>query len=452
MIFRRIKSRGISHNSYFLANGGEAIVIDPRRDVDVYLELAREHGARIRTILETHRNEDYAIGSTALQAATDAEILHSGATEFAYGTAVGEGDTCGAGKLELRVLETPGHTLDSLTFVLRDRRSGPEPLMAFTGDTLFVGDTGRVDLLGPDMSGELANRLHASLFEQILPLGEGVLLCPAHGGGSVCGGAILDRDESSLGYELLTSSKLTRDREAFVEAKLREQHVKAPYFARMEEWNQQGNAPIHPRVPNPDPLRVGELAELLEDGVTLVDARMPQAFAGGHIPGSVNIWAKGLAAYMGWIVPVGGRYALILPEAEEVGSVMRTLLRIGYDECVGYLRGGFESWQDEGRPLGRHGTIDTRRLRERLGSGPDAPFILDVRKPDEWEQGAIDGAEHIFLGHLEDRLGDLPRDRDIVTVCSVGHRGGVAASLLAKHGFDRANNYLGGFTAWSQQS
>ncbi len=453
MFFRRIKSSGVAHNSYVVAHEGEAIVIDPRRDVDVYLDLANDHGFRITTIVETHRNEDYVIGSTALRAATEAEILHSKATDFGYGTAVGDGDRCGVGKIEMRVLETPGHTPDSLTFVVADRRSGDAPLLAFTGDTLFVGDTGRVDLLGKDKARDLALQLHESLFEKLLPLGDGVLLCPAHGGGSVCGGAILDRDESSLGFEKKTNAQLANaDRDAFVRAKLDEKHVVAPYFKRMEEWNQEGNAPIHERVPTPTPLSAGQLVELLSDGVVLVDARMPQAFASAHVPDSYNIWRDGLSAYAGWMIPVGARYALVLPEDADPRDVMRTMLRIGYDDCAGYLRGGFESWQNEGRALGRHGTIDTSTLRARMSSR-DAPVILDVRQPREWEEdGTIEGSIRIFLGELEDRLDELPRDQPLVSMCSVGHRAGVAASILTKHGFENVANYLGGYTAWQTEA
>jgi len=453
MIFRRVKSDGVAHNSYVVAHEGEAVVIDPRRDIDVYLDLANEHDFRIKSILETHRNEDYAVGSTALRAATDAEILHSKATDFGYGTPVGDGDEVGVGKVRLRVLETPGHTPDSLTFVLSDRRTSDRPLLAFTGDALFVGDTGRVDLMGEDKRQEQAAQLHASLFDKLLPLGDGVILCPAHGGGSVCGGSILDRDESSLGYEKLTNPHLARsDRDEFVRAKLEEKHVVAPYFKRMEEWNQQGNAPIHERVPTPAPLNPGELAEMLAEDVVLVDARMPHSYASGHVPGSYNIWREGLSAYAGWMLPIGARYALILPGGADPRDVMRTMLRIGYDDCVGYLRGGFESWQNDARPVRRHDVVHTRQLREKAGSR-DAPLIVDVRQPREWEEdGSIEGAAKIFLGDLEDRIDELPRDRQIVTMCSVGHRGGVAASILANHGFEQVANFLGGYTAWRAEA
>jgi hydroxyacylglutathione hydrolase len=448
MLFRRVKSHGVAHNSYFIADGGEALVIDPRRDIEVYLALARKAGARIRHVLETHRNEDYVIGSTAVREATGAEILHSRHQRWGYGQTIGDGDEVGAGRIRVRALETPGHTRDSLTFALIDTDTASDPVMAFTGDALFVGDTGRTDLLGD--AREAAEMLHDSLFSRILPLGDGVILCPAHGGGSVCGGDISDRDLSSIGFERLHNSKLAeRDREAFVRMKLAERHLQPPYFKRMEEWNLEGTMPIYPRLPVPPPRSPGELAELIADGAVVIDARMPQAFAGGHIPGSYNIWQGGLSAYLGWTVKPGARFALVLPEHVDLEEVTRTLIRIGYDEMVGYLRGGFETWQNEGREVERHETIDTNDLRTRIERGEDL-VVLDVRKPDEHQEGSLDGAIPIFVGELEQRLSEVPRDRPVVSMCSVGHRGGLAASILARHGFRRPINYLGGYTAWKQ--
>lgn len=448
MLFRRIKSHGLSHHSYFVADGADAAVVDPRRDIDVYLTLARKGGYRIQWILETHRNEDYVAGSTALAAATGAEIAHSGDLDFEYGTPVSEGDRCDIGRLRIRVLQTPGHTPESVTYTLADTSASEEPILAFTGDTLFVGDTGRIDLLGAEQAPQLAEQLHGSIFDKILPLGDHVILCPAHGSGSVCGGAIADRDLSTLGFERRHSASLRAgSREDFVRAKLAEKHLEPPYFERMEEWNRKGNAPIYQRLPVPPPMSPGELAEHIQQGGVVVDTRSPTAFAGGHIPGSYSIWLGGLATYLGWIVPVGTPILLVLPAGVDIGDVTRALLRIGYDEIEGYLRGGFASWQNEGREIERHGTIDTADLSSRLRRGEELA-IVDVRKPAEWAQGTIEGAHPIFVGELERRIDELPRDRPVVSMCSVGNRGAIGASILVKHGFREVYNYLGGFTAW----
>ena len=449
MLFRRIKSEGLAHNSYYVGDGPEAIVVDPRRDADVYLDLARENQQRITAVLETHRNEDYAIGSTALAEQTGATILHGPNLDWGYGEVARDGDEVGAGRLRFRVLETPGHTLESLSYALVDTDTADDPVVVFTGDALFVGDTGRTDLLGDDRRRELSGKLYDSLHAKILPLGDGVVLAPAHGGGSVCGGAISDRDESSLGFERLHSPKLAgKGKEAFVRDKIREQHLQPPYFRRMEEWNQKGNAPVHLRVPTPPLLSPGELEERRQDGAILVDARMPQAFAGGHVPGSYNIWLGGISAYLGWIVPHRKPLVLVLPEGTDLERVMRILLRIGYDEVAGVLRGGFESWQNSGREVAHHETIDTATLRERLRRS-NGVEIVDVRKPDEWAEGTIEGARTIFVGDLEKKIGELPKDTLLVSMCTVGHRGGLGASILARHGL-RTANYLGGYTAWKQ--
>lgn len=450
MLFRCIKSDGLAHHSYFVADGAEAVVIDPRRDVDVYLDLARQGGFQIRWILETHRNEDCASGATALAAAAGpgAEIVHSGHLDFAYGSDVADGDSFDVGRLHFRVLETPGHTPESLTFSVSDTSSGEGAVMAFTGDALFVGDTGRVDLLGPEHAAHMAGMLYDSLVHKILPLGDGVLVYPAHGSGSVCGGAISDRDVSSIGLERLHNPGFNAGGlQEFVRRKLAEQHLVPPYFRRMEEWNQQGNAPIHERLPVPPALSPGEIAERVAQGAVIVDARMPQAFAGGHIPGSYSVWRDGLAAYLGWVVAPERSLVLVLPEDAAIEGVMRTLLRIGFDHVDGYLRGGFESWQNQGHEVERHGTIDTADLASMLRRDEDV-LIVDVRTPAECEQGTIEGACSVFVGELEKRLDEIARDRPVVTMCSVGHRGALAASILARHGFREVYNYLGGYQAW----
>ncbi len=448
MRLRRITSEGLAHHSYFLTDGGEAVVVDPRRDLDVYFDAAREAGARIRWILETHRNEDFVAGAAGLAALSGATVLHGGGLAWGYGTTVEDGQEFAIGRIKLRALATPGHTDESMSYAVADTRAASDAVLVFTGDTLFVGDVGRTDLYGPSEAQRLARTLHRSIHERLFALGDGVILCAAHGGGSVCGGNILDRDLSTLGFERAHNGALRgRDGDAFVAAKVAEKMVRPPYFRRMEVWNLEGSAPLLSRVPPLTPLTTAELEAQVQAGAVLIDARMPQAFAGAHIPGAFNVWLAGLSAYLPWTAAVDAKIALVLPEGADLDQVARTLLRIGYDEVVGYLRGGFEAWQNEGRTLARGATIDTRTLRSRLGRGKDDLVVVDVRKPDEWEEGSIPGALRIFVGDLEARIGELPQGRELVTMCSVGHRGGLAASMLERHGL-RPLNYLGGYTAW----
>lgn len=451
MHIRRVTSEGLAHHSYFVVNGKEAIVIDPRRDVDVYLRLAAEHQVRIRFVLETHRNEDYVIGSPALAAYAGAEVLHSARLEFGYGSAVDDGDEVSIGPLRFRALATPGHTDESLTWTLADTTTADEPLFAFTGDTLFVGETGRVDLYGDRERAGNAARLYESVFEKILPLGDHVVLLPSHGGGSVCGGDIVDRDVSTLGYERRHNPRLqVRDKARFVDERRSGGEVRPRYFERMEVWNQRGTMPLFAHVPTPPALSPGALAERVTAGAVVVDARMPQAFAGGHIPGSYNVWHDGLASYLGIVLRPEQRLVLVLPEQADVERVTRVLLRIGFDHVEGFLRGGFEAWQNEGREVERVGTIDTLALRRRLAKGDDL-HVLDVRAPSELDDGTVPGAQHLFVGDLEARLADVPRRRTLVAMCSVGHRGGIAASVLKRHGLDDVLLYLGGYEAWRAQ-
>lgn len=448
MLIERIVSEGLAHNSYLVADGGEAAVIDPRRDIDVYLDLARDNGLRIRYVLETHRNEDYVIGSSALARLTGATVLHSGRLAFDYGTPVREGDRFGVGSLELRVLETPGHTDESLSFALGEKSANGEAFMVFTGDALFVDEVGRIDLYGESERPRLAAALYESLFGKILPLGDGVILAPAHGGGSVCGGHISTRQHSTLGYERRHNPRLVQPgREAFSRVLLNQKLVRPPYFQRMEEFNTRGDPAIFARPPALEPLRAGEFAERLRAGAVAIDARMPQAFAGGHVPGSYNVWLEGLPLHLPWVVSHDARLLLVLPEQASVERVARMLLRIGFDRVEGYLRGGFTSWQEEGREIAHVGTLSTAELR-RWGESQADVAIVDVRQPAEWEKGLVPGARPIFLGELERRIDELPGDRPVVTMCSSGNRGGIGASILARHGFHHVFNYLGGFGAW----
>lgn len=448
MRFERLTSEGLSHHSYLLADGGEAVIVDPSRDVDRYLDRAERLGLRIRTVVETHRNEDYAIGSTALAQATECEILHSSRTRFGYGTPIGDGDTFGLGNLEIRAIETPGHTPDSLTYAVADLRAGRAPVLAFTGDTLFVQEVGRTDLLGPEHARECAESLWEALFRRVLPLGDGVVLYPAHGGGSVCGGNISDREISTIGFERLHNPKLQRaDKQAFVRGQLAERHVVPRYFRRMEDWNLHGTAPVHLRVPVPPPLSPDLFAAHVADGAIVLDARMPQAFAGAHVPGSLNVWADGLATYAGQVLPLDARVVLILPEHARIVDVARTLYRVGQDRVQGWLVGGFEAWQNQGRELARVEPLSTPAVEARLRAGA---VVLDVRNPGESANDTVPGALRIPLAELEDRLDEVPRDRDVIVMCSVGHRGSTGASVLLRNGWPRVANYLGGFTAWQQ--
>ena len=305
MFLEAIRSEGLSHLSYIIGNGRQAAVIDPRRDCGIYVDIAHRNGARITSIFETHRNEDYVIGSQELARRTGAAIYHGKALSFAYGNPVSEGDRFDLGGLILSVLETPGHTYESISIAVQDPAFSDEAVGVFTGDALFVGDVGRTDFF-PEEQEKMAGLLYDSIFQKLLPLGDHVILYPAHGAGSVCGGGIAAREFSTLGYERRHNPALQcTDRAAFVARKAGERHYRTPYFRKMEQLNLHGNAPEMPSVPQPAPMSVTAFAEAMSGGMVAIDVRSPEGFAGAFIPGSIAMPLDMVPAYAGWFLTYG---------------------------------------------------------------------------------------------------------------------------------------------------
>lgn len=449
VIFNRITSPGLAHNSYFLGSQDTAAVIDPRRDGEIYLELAEREEVRIRYIFETHRNEDYVVGSIELAEHTGAEIFHGPGLEWGYGTALHEGAVFQIGRLEFSALHTPGHTDESMSYVLIDRSTGTEPIMVFTGDALFVSDVGRTDLYGPDEAPRLAGLLYESIFEKLLSLGDGVILCPAHGAGSVCGGHISERIESTLGIERMQNPVLQlRNKEEFIAYKLREHHERPPYFRQMERYNLEG-APRLGRISLPPPLPPSEFKNELEHGAVVLDARTPAGFGGAHIKGACNIWLGGIPAFAGWVLSYDTPLLLVLESGVELETAVRYLIRLGYDQIAGYLWGGIVGWYNAGLPVERLGLSTVDELKRRLESGEDL-IVLDVRDENEWREGHIKDALHIYVGQLQNRLDEVPRDRPISVFCNIGHRASLAASILLRAGYTNlCCDVLGSMRAWN---
>ncbi|MDZ7760433.1 MAG: MBL fold metallo-hydrolase [Desulfovermiculus sp.] len=445
MFLEKVKSDGLSHMSYILGDGGSAAVIDPRRDCQVYLDLAYQNGAQINYIFETHRNEDYVIGSLELAQMTGAEILHGQDLPFAYGRGVDEGEVFKIGQGRLKVIKTPGHTYESISLVLYDTGSGEQSLGVFTGDALFIGDVGRTDFF-PNHMEETAGLLYESIFNKLLPLGDQVLLFPAHGAGSVCGAGMANRDFSTLGFERLTNPALqVHTKKDFVKNKLREKHTKPPYFSRMEEYNLKGAPPVEPVFP-PQPLDADQFEQAMQEGMLAIDIRSPEAFAGAYIPGSMAIPLEMLPAYAGWFLPYDQDLGLIVDSYHYVQTARRFLTRIGYDRVVGFLEQGLHEWEIRGKyyetiPAVYAGEIQ-RRIRD-----TESFTLLDVRTDNEYEQGHLPNAQHIFLGELPDRLDEVGPARPITTFCGSGQRAIIAASILKKHGFKQVEDSLGSMQA-----
>ncbi len=445
--FEVINSPGISHNSYFFADQGEAFVVDPRRDASIYLKMAQEVCAKIRYIFETHRNEDYVIGSLELQNLTEAEIVHCAETPFKYGEhRVKDGDTFNVSRFRIEVLHTPGHTDDSICYPVVDTAQSNRPFMVFSGDTLFVGDVGRTDLPGLDIWEKMTEKQFYSLHEKLLPLGDDVLLYPAHGAGSICGHKLSDRDFSTIGYERQYNEILQLDKIAFIKYMLSIQLRRPPYFRKMEDYNLNG-PPLLQNVPVPQALTVSEFDKAMKQSdAIVVDTRNPDAFASSHIPGSLSIWLQGLSFYPGWTLNYSQKILLVLERAQDLALAKPFLWRLGYDNIHGYLCPGIGAWRSQGKPTSQIGAITAKQLKEKLDKNELA--LVDVRSTPECESGFVENSTYIYVGELTDHLDKIPKNMALATTCATGFRGSLAASILRRNGFPDVSNVLGGLKAW----
>ncbi len=453
MFIEKIKTEGLAHLSYLLGGGGEAAVIDPRRDCEVYLEMARSRGLRITHIFETHRNEDLVSGAARLSRLTGAPVHHgpNPAAPVRYADTVREGDTFTFGKLRLKVLETPGHTDDSLSFALYDTGFGEEAVAVFTGDALFIGDVGRTDFY-PERAEEVAGLLYDSL-DKLLALGDQTLVYPAHGAGSVCGSGMAEREFSSLGYERANNPMLQyHDRHAFIAAKLAEHHRQPPYFRLMEQANLEGlDLPSERWGPGlaPPPVPPAALAERLESKTPprLVDVRAVAAFCGAHIPGALSLPVAMVPAFAGWLLDPESPLVLIADDRDQAERAALGLLRIGFDRLEGVLA-GMEPWASSGRPIATLPMVAVEEVRDRVETSPAGWRLLDVRDDDEVAQTKIAGADHVYAGELPRRLNSLEAGTHYTVMCGSGVRATIAASVLQANGFERLDVFMGSMAAW----
>ena len=448
MIFKLIKSEGIAHNSYFIGNSGRAVIVDPRRDIEVYLNLAETYGMDITHIFETHRNEDYIIGSLELGNTTGAKIYHGSNLDFLYGSPVSEGDKFKIGNIELEVLETPGHTLESISLVLRDLDVSNEPQMVFTGDLIFAGETGRIDFYGIDRRPEMAGLLYDGIFSKILPLGDQTILCPAHGAGSICGADIREQEYTTIGYEKKTNPQLNfQSKEDFIDFKVKEIHYTPPYFKIMEDYNQKG-APIMGRLPYLRPIPTKILKQMQNDSVQILDIRKPTSYACGHIPNSLNIWQEGVAAFAGWFLNYDDPIILVDDHGYSLDIVRNYLVRIGFDNLHGYLKDGFPNWYLNAEELETLKLQTVQQLKEHQFDGDF--FLLDVRKIKDWNQGYIEGANHIYVGDIPGKINEIPKDTPLVVYCDSGYKSTLTCSFLKKNGYKDLTSVLGSMNAWKK--
>jgi hydroxyacylglutathione hydrolase len=447
MYIQAVKSEIVSHISYFVAAKAEAFVIDPRRDCGIYLEMAQQVGAKIAYIFETHRNEDYVIGSVELSKLSGAKIIHGPGLAWKYGETLIDGSEYKVGSMKVKAIHTPGHSPDSSCYVLYDNETGDTPFAVFTGDTLFVGDVGRTDFLGSNNIARMSDLLYDGLHGKLLALGDGIIIYPGHGAGSVCGGSLAERDISTLGAERQMNTMLNLDREAFVKFKVGERHEIPPYFKTMEKYNLEG-PPILGQTPKPRGLKPSEFKAMMEKGAKVVDIRSPPGFGGAHIPGSYNLTTNRLNN-AGWVIPLDAEVLIVAEDAAGVEFASRNLFRIGYDKIVGYLAGGVEAWYKEGNPLSKIDMITPSILKTMIETG-EVVEVIDVRRYNEYDEGHIQSAKHIYLGRIPDRLEEIPKDKPVAVICKTGSRSSFAASILLRAGRTRVYNTLGGMDAWKK--
>ncbi len=445
MIVERIISEGLSHYSYLIGSKNEAVVIDPRRDYQVYLNIARNRGLNIKYMFETHRNEDIVMGSIDLEKKTQAEIYHGSEIEFGYGNNLIDNQIFSFGDCEIQAIYTPGHTKESYSYVLYKKDSKDVPLMVFTGDTIFAGDVGRTDFYGKEETPKMSEKLFDSLHKRILPLGDGVILYPAHGAGSVCGSRISNRALTTIGLEKKLNPTLKLDKEDFIQERIKEHHFYIPNFKNIEEYNQYG-PPSYDTLSEPRALNTHEFKKYLDEGALIIDTRMPLDFASAHIPQSYNIWKEGLATFSGWITDTKTKLLLILEKNSDIEEVTQDLRRITLDNIIGYLHNGIQTWYTESLPISSFNIISAQSLIEKKKEGKKTK-ILDVRSPTEWKEERIADTKNIYVGELSEKTNELDKNETISVFCNTGVRACFACSILEKANFTSIEFIMGGINA-----
>jgi hydroxyacylglutathione hydrolase len=459
MIFERFEDSGLSQYSYAVgcASAGSIAIVDPRRDVDVYLKFAADQGVEITHVLETHIHADFASGARELADRTGAELRLSAydagekyEVSFPHEELEND-DALEIGSVRIEALHTPGHTPEHLSYLVYDtHRSANVPEILLSGDFLFIGSLGRPDLLGEEAKRELAGRLYASVRDKLADLPDGLEVHPGHGAGSMCGAGMSARPISTLGFERVANPYLDPEltESAFLEKILGSAPPFPPYYRRMKALNSEGPA-ILDGLPGRDPIAVEEFHALVEAGHVVVDLRDQLAFGGGHVPGSLGIGVDGsLSTWAAWVVPYGTPILLVAETPFAVDPAIRALVRVGLDAIRGWLDGGMNAWRQEGLPIATLPQMSIPELAAALDRGV-AVDVLDVRADGEWNDGHIEGALHVHGGVVEDRLDDIPRNgRPLAVICGSGYRSTVAASVLKRAGFGDVRNVPGGMRAW----
>jgi hydroxyacylglutathione hydrolase len=430
----------------------QAVLIDPLRDVDRYLSAADRLSVRVTHVLDTHLHADFLSGARELAAQAGTQIAASAAARLAFDhLPLAEGDTIDLGGGLLRVMATPGHAPEHISFLLA-ANDQPAPMGLFSGGALIVGGAARTDLLGHDLCVPLARQLYHTMHHKLLALPDEVNVYPTHGSGSFCaaGGSAAGTRVTTIGKER-QGNRLAwaSDEDEFVELALAGLPSYPTYYKEMRPINQRGPRVLG-GVPVLRPMEVQAVLDALRQGARLLDVRPRQDFARGHVPAAYGIErAAPLGAWAGWLLPFGSRLVLMAEEAAALDDAVRQLIRIGYEDLLGYLEGGLEAWASAGLPVASVPRLSVGKLRERLRSR-DGLALLDVRQDSEWEAGHISGAVHIENGRMVNAPLPWPDDQPIAIYCAVGARSMAGISVLLRRGFTHLYLVDGGFNAWHE--
>jgi glyoxylase-like metal-dependent hydrolase (beta-lactamase superfamily II)/rhodanese-related sulfurtransferase len=440
----------LAHASYAVVSEGVAAIIDPQRDVDIYLEAAARNGWTIAHVIETHLHADFVSGHSELANRTGARIyLGAGSGALFPHVAVKDGDEIQFRRCRFRFLHTPGHTMESVCIVMTDLGRPDRPLTVFTGDTLFAGDVGRPDLSATHPPQELAAILYSSLHDKLLTLPDNTEILPAHGAGSLCGRQMSSESSSTIGKQRQTNyALLARSPEEFVHLLTDNLPARPAYFAQEVDLNRRGAAPLS-ELPLLAPLGAPDVVRLQHEGAVVVDTRPAMEFAVAHVPGSVHIALTG--QYASWAARILGLNTKLIIAGEDPEHVRESqlrLARVGVENVVGYLADGVAGWIKNGFDLEYIPQITVQDFVDLREQEPGRIAVLDVREPGERSAGAIEDSVHIPLGELQARTGELNRDKLLVVHCKGGYRSSIATSLLRRAGFVDIANLTGGFDAW----
>lgn len=449
MMIQQLFTKGISHSSYLVGGSKTCAVVDPRRDVQVYLDMAKRLGMKITHVLETHLHADFISGHLDLAEKTGADIYvpESGKCKFDH-VGVSEGDTIEIENVVLSVLETPGHTPEHVSYVVTDRIRGPDPVGVLCGDTLFVGDVGRPDLF-PGRAVILASGLYESLHEKLLRLPDFCEVYPAHGAGSLCGRAMSAKRTSTIGYERkFNTALLVKDKKEFTKLLTTNMPQAPDHFSRCSAVNRDGPT-LTKQIPPLEELDPMSLSKKLEgEDSLLLDVRSYESFGGQHIPGSYNIDLEGnFATFAGWVLPPTRGIIVVSEDGKQGEEAAVWLRRVGLDNVTGYMAGGTYGWTNAGYHTDHVIQLSTRAL-DRMTKGEERIQLVDVRATTEYGNYHLDGSINIPAPEIRTRYSELSRDIPTVLICSTGRRSSMVASLLMQNGFHDVYNAAGGMTGF----